>query len=440
MARGSGRSAPARRDRACEDLDQVAVGVELPRDPRPGRCRARRAPRRSGAARRASAPRAVRVRSPGRPRCRPTARRGRRAAIRAAPRASAAAHRRRPPGRRRPWAGPCRGRRSGWPPGTSIARCPPGGRVCSPSCRGRPGTPVGNLPGSTGDPDLGTLVPEIPSSGLASRPANARGERGTCDAHRGGQTPAQRTQPRRRGALRLPGQRPFAQPRLRYGPTEVVSADELEAIHDASLRILAEIGMNFLDPESRDLLAAAGAEVDGERVRFDPDMVVETHPHLPVRVPAARAEPGPHAHDRRRPHRLRVGRQPAQPRRPRRRAPARRPRRLPRPAQAVPDVRHRPLHRRLPGRADRPALVGAPPRGGPRRAHAHRQGAAQLQPRPPAQPRRARDGTHRPAGRRRHAASASRRCSPSSTRRRRCASTPRCCRASSSSRRATRSS
>jgi trimethylamine--corrinoid protein Co-methyltransferase len=79
---------------------------------------------------------------------------------------------------------------------------------------------------------------------------------------------------------RLPEQRPFAQPRLRYAPTEVVSADELEAIHQASLRILAEIGMDFLDPDARRLLEAAGATVGGDgheqRVRFDPDMVIET--------------------------------------------------------------------------------------------------------------------------------------------------------------------
>ena len=76
---------------------------------------------------------------------------------------------------------------------------------------------------------------------------------------------------------RLPVQRPFAQPRMIYRPTEVVSADELESIHDASLRILAEIGMDFLDPESRDLLAAAGADVEPgtNRVRFDPELVTE---------------------------------------------------------------------------------------------------------------------------------------------------------------------
>jgi trimethylamine--corrinoid protein Co-methyltransferase len=76
---------------------------------------------------------------------------------------------------------------------------------------------------------------------------------------------------------RLPPQRPWAQPRLRYRPTEVVSADELESIHVGSLRVLDEIGMDFLDPEARALLRDAGARVapDGERVRFDPDMVLE---------------------------------------------------------------------------------------------------------------------------------------------------------------------
>ena len=75
----------------------------------------------------------------------------------------------------------------------------------------------------------------------------------------------------------LPPQRPWAQPRLRYAPTEVVSADELESIHVASLQVLEQIGMDFLEPESRDLLRAAGARVEpgSERVRFDRAMVEE---------------------------------------------------------------------------------------------------------------------------------------------------------------------
>jgi trimethylamine---corrinoid protein Co-methyltransferase len=75
----------------------------------------------------------------------------------------------------------------------------------------------------------------------------------------------------------LPVQRPWKQPRIPYRPTEVLSADELESIHVASLRVLAEIGMDFLDEGARNLLKQAGADVepDSQRVRFDPDMVLE---------------------------------------------------------------------------------------------------------------------------------------------------------------------
>jgi trimethylamine--corrinoid protein Co-methyltransferase len=55
----------------------------------------------------------------------------------------------------------------------------------------------------------------------------------------------------------------------------VVSDDELENIHHASLRVLSEIGIDVLLPEARRLLAEAGAHVsaDTARVRFDPDLV-----------------------------------------------------------------------------------------------------------------------------------------------------------------------
>ena len=76
---------------------------------------------------------------------------------------------------------------------------------------------------------------------------------------------------------RLPQQRPWAQPRIRYAPTDLLSADELEAIHVASLRVLSEIGMDFLDEGARELLKTAGADVrpGSERVRFDPALVEE---------------------------------------------------------------------------------------------------------------------------------------------------------------------
>lgn len=76
---------------------------------------------------------------------------------------------------------------------------------------------------------------------------------------------------------RLPQQRPWAQPRLPFPPTALLSADELESIHVASLRVLSELGMDFLDADAREALRAAGAEVepDSQRVRFDPDFVTE---------------------------------------------------------------------------------------------------------------------------------------------------------------------
>ncbi|MGH8957314.1 MAG: trimethylamine methyltransferase family protein [Acidimicrobiia bacterium] len=62
-----------------------------------------------------------------------------------------------------------------------------------------------------------------------------------------------------------------------YRPIEVISPDQVEAIHDASLRILAEIGMDFLHPEALSIFSESGAEVEAgtERVRFDPEWIVE---------------------------------------------------------------------------------------------------------------------------------------------------------------------
>ena len=124
---------------------------------------------------------------------------------------------------------------------------------------------------------------------------------------------------------RLPPQRPWAQPRLRYAPTEVVSADELESIHLASLRVLEEIGMDFLDPDARALLKTAGADVreGSERVRFDRGMVLERIVTAPSVVHPARHEPRPRPRHRRGLDRVRVGGERAERQRPRPR-PARR--------------------------------------------------------------------------------------------------------------------
>jgi trimethylamine--corrinoid protein Co-methyltransferase len=68
-------------------------------------------------------------------------------------------------------------------------------------------------------------------------------------------------------------QMPWGQPRRPFPPMEIVSADELEAIHLASLQVLEEIGMEVMLPEARDIFARAGASVEGERVRIGRDII-----------------------------------------------------------------------------------------------------------------------------------------------------------------------
>ncbi len=95
---------------------------------------------------------------------------------------------------------------------------------------------------------------------------------------------AQRRERRSRGgALK---QLPWRNYRNPYKPIEVVSADQLEAIHNASLRVLEEIGIDFLDEPARERLKKAGAHVEAgsQRVRFDRAMVLELVAKTPSEV------------------------------------------------------------------------------------------------------------------------------------------------------------
>jgi trimethylamine---corrinoid protein Co-methyltransferase len=58
-----------------------------------------------------------------------------------------------------------------------------------------------------------------------------------------------------------------------FEPTRYISDDQLETIHLASLEVLQEIGVDVMLPEARDIYAAAGASVDGERVRLPAEIV-----------------------------------------------------------------------------------------------------------------------------------------------------------------------
>ncbi|TWH01146.1 trimethylamine--corrinoid protein Co-methyltransferase [Mesorhizobium sp. J18] len=81
---------------------------------------------------------------------------------------------------------------------------------------------------------------------------------------------------KRAGASTAFEQPPFRQLRIPFPPTNILSEDELESIHLASLRVLKEIGVEVLHDEARRMMKEAGADVrpDSERVRFDPDMIL----------------------------------------------------------------------------------------------------------------------------------------------------------------------
>ncbi|KQZ82057.1 methyltransferase [Mesorhizobium sp. Root157] len=81
-------------------------------------------------------------------------------------------------------------------------------------------------------------------------------------------------------------QLPFRQLKIPFQPTKLISDDELESIHLASLRVLKEIGVEVLHDEARNIMKRNGAEVSegSQRVRFDPDMILEFIASVPSEV------------------------------------------------------------------------------------------------------------------------------------------------------------
>src|SRR5258706_15570882 len=78
-------------------------------------------------------------------------------------------------------------------------------------------------------------------------------------------------------------QLPWTEVRNPYPPMELLSADQLEAIHLTSLRILEELGMEVMSSRAVAVLEAGGAEVDsGARtVPPDPRLVESALPSVP---------------------------------------------------------------------------------------------------------------------------------------------------------------
>ncbi len=91
-----------------------------------------------------------------------------------------------------------------------------------------------------------------------------------------------RNRPRRQRSDSI-RQAPFRALRNRYPPFEIISSDQVETLHHASLEILREIGMKITDHRALGLLKSLGADVDvsNQIVRFDEALIDEVLEGIP---------------------------------------------------------------------------------------------------------------------------------------------------------------
>lgn len=67
-------------------------------------------------------------------------------------------------------------------------------------------------------------------------------------------------------------------------PLELMSSEQVERVHQASLAILEEVGVDFRDPIALQQWQQAGAQVEGNRVRLDRGLVLELIKSIPARI------------------------------------------------------------------------------------------------------------------------------------------------------------
>jgi trimethylamine---corrinoid protein Co-methyltransferase len=76
-------------------------------------------------------------------------------------------------------------------------------------------------------------------------------------------------------------QMPWKQPVNPDRPTEPLDAEGVQRVHKAAMRILREIGIEFLNPDAVAILKQAGCKVSGTNVRMDEDFVMDMLSHAP---------------------------------------------------------------------------------------------------------------------------------------------------------------
>ncbi len=86
---------------------------------------------------------------------------------------------------------------------------------------------------------------------------------------------------RQRGGQSAIDQMPWRVPVNNDRPTEPLDEDGVQAIHDGAMRILEEIGIEFLNPEAVAILKDAGCTINGTNVRMGRDFVMEMMARAP---------------------------------------------------------------------------------------------------------------------------------------------------------------
>ncbi len=96
-------------------------------------------------------------------------------------------------------------------------------------------------------------------------------------ARRGGRRGGGRAGNPRRAKTSAVKQTPWTLPVNTDKPTEPLSEEGVQAIHESAMRVLEEIGIEFLNQEAKDILRKAGCTVatDSDNVRMDRDFVLE---------------------------------------------------------------------------------------------------------------------------------------------------------------------
>ncbi len=96
---------------------------------------------------------------------------------------------------------------------------------------------------------------------------------------------------RDRAGSRAIEQMPWRIPENPDRPTEPLDADGIQAIHRGAMRVLSEIGIEFLNPEAVRILKDAGCIVSGTNVRMDEDFVMAAVALAPASFPITPRNP-----------------------------------------------------------------------------------------------------------------------------------------------------